>query len=189
MAVIFQKIKNEKIKSIFLDVLEDFKSLHDCDIILRRRKLTSATMMAQPDISIFRLFGHTNRYVIFLGYHIRDKEDLIIAKVPETVLRGWFAHEFAHLVDYRQYSNIKMVFFGLKYLFSAKFRKKVEHDADYIAIKYGFFDEILATKDYILNHELIEEKYKRKIKKYYLPREKVLICANDKSPLKPYLHL
>ncbi|MEX1003645.1 MAG: hypothetical protein WDZ35_16115 [Crocinitomicaceae bacterium] len=189
MQVTLKNIKNEKIIAIFKEVLEEFESLHNCEIVLGRKRLRSSTMQAQPDIRLWDIFSTTNRYKVNLGYHIKDKEELIIANVPDEVLKGWFAHELGHLVDYRQHSNLKMLAFGFKYVFSSSFRMKAEHDADYIAIKYGFFEEILATKDYILDHDLIEDEYKAKIKKYYLSRKKVVMCSKDKSLLERFMHL
>ncbi|MBD3636089.1 MAG: hypothetical protein HUJ25_02010 [Crocinitomicaceae bacterium] len=185
----FQNLKNDKIKKLFLEVLRDFPTLHEHEIILSRSKLKSSTMRAQPLITIRNFFASHKKYKVTLGFHIRDKEELIIAKVPDDALKGWFAHELAHVVDYRQYSSFHLIAYGIRYVFSASFRKKVEHDADYIAIKYGFTDEILATKRYILEHELIEDKYKKKIKRYYLSVDQVHLCSEDRSLLEPYIHL
>ena len=63
--------------------------------------------------------------------------------------------------------------FGLRYLLSEKFRRQTEHEADFIAIDHGFHKEILATKKFILEHELLQPKYKDKILKYYLSSEAV----------------
>ncbi|MDX1652291.1 MAG: hypothetical protein R3277_07360 [Brumimicrobium sp.] len=189
MNLIFKGVKNQRIKKCFSEVLERFDNLHDFEIVVMKRRVKSSTMQAQPIISLKSVFTGVKKYRIKLNDHIRDHEELKITEVPDIVLKGWFAHELGHLVDYKQHSNFSMIIFGIKYLFSKKFKKKVEHDADYIAITFGYHQEILATKRYIIQHDLIGDKYKNKILKYYLPEEDVLLCSKDKTILKPYMDL
>lgn len=189
MNLIFKNVENKRIRDCFCDVIESFEGLHEFEIVVSQQKLKSSTMQAQPVISLKSIFTGVKRYRIKLNEHIRDHEELKIRDVSEEVLKGWFAHELGHVVDYKQHSNIEMIIFGIKYLLFKEFKKKVEHDADYIAITYGFQDEILATKRYIIEHDLIGDKYKSKILKYYLPEEDVLLCSEDKTILKPYLDL
>lgn len=183
------RIKNDKIKEIFLETLKEYTTLHEHRIVLKRARLRTATMQARPVFNIPNFFRKKKDYCVFLGYHVRDVEELIIAKVPDRVLKGWFAHEFGHIVDYKQYSTLGILLYGLRYTFSKKFKRTVENNADYIALKYGFFNEIIETKKFILNHESILPKYKRKMNKYYLTIEDVYLCNEDTSILEPFDHL
>lgn len=189
MKIIFRDIESERIKNCFCEVMKSYDGLKDFEIIVSKVKVRSSTMQAQPIISFKSLFTDVKRYRIKLNEHIRDHENLKMVEVPSDVLKGWFAHELGHIVDYKRRSNFQMIIFGLKYLLFRKFKKKVEYDADYIAISHGFHEEILATKRFIIENDLIGDKYKNKILKYYLPKEKVLLCSQDKSILKPYLDL
>lgn len=189
MDINFKGIESKRIRDCFCDVMENFEGLQEFEITVSKEKVKSSTMQAQPVISLKSIFSGVKRYRIKLNEHIRDHEELKIIDVPDDVLKGWFAHELGHLVDYKQHSNFKMIIFGIKYLLFKKFKKKVEHDADYIAITYGFHQEILATKRYIIEHDLIGDKYKNKITKYYLREEDVLLCSEDKTILEPYLDL
>lgn len=189
MEIIYKGLENERVKNCFQEVMETFEGLHEFEITLVMGRIKSSTMQAQPIISIKSIFTGVKRYRIKLNEHIRDHKELKVVDVPDNVLKGWFAHELGHVVDYKQHSNFQMIFFGIKYLLSKKFKKKVEHDADYIAITYGFHEEILATKRYIVDHDLIGDKYKDKILKYYLPEKDVMLCSQDKSILEPYLDL
>jgi len=166
-----------------------YKGLHDFEIILSMGKIKSSTMQAQPMISLKSIFTGVKRYRIKLNRNIRDHKELEVVDVPKDVLKGWFAHELGHVVDYKQHSNLGMIIFGIRYLLVRKYKKKVEHDADYIAITYGYHKEILATKKFIVEHNLIGDKYKNKILKYYLPEADVLLCSEDKTILEPYINL
>lgn len=189
MNVIYKSIEDDRIKNSFNEVIKNFKGLHDFEITLIMGNIKSSTMQAQPVISLKSIFTGVKRYRIKLNKHIRDHKELKVNDVPTNVLKGWFAHELGHVVDYKRHSNFQMILFGLRYLFSKKFKKKVEHDADYIAITYGFQEEILATKKYIIEHNLINDRYKSKILKYYLPEKEVMLCSQDESILEPYIDL
>jgi len=189
MQISFKHINNDRIKTCFREVAQQYKTLNNIKISLEKVSVKSSTMQAQPIISLGSIFTGVKQYRIKLNAHIRDHKELKIDDVPSKVLKGWFAHELGHIVDYKQHTNLQMIIFGIKYLWSKKFKKKVEHDADYIAISHGFHQEILATKNFIIEHDLIGEKYKRKILKYYLPKEDVLLCSQDESILEPYLNL
>lgn len=189
MNITYKGVEDERICDCFRAVMKNFKGLHEYEIILNQGKIKSSTMQAQPIISLKSIFTGVKRYRIKLNHHIRDHEELRITDVPDSVLKGWFAHELGHVVDYKQHSNLSMIIFGIKYLLFKKFKMKVEHDADYIAITYGYHEEILATKRYIVEHDIIGDKYKNKILKYYLTEEDVMLCSQDESILEPYLDL
>lgn len=189
MNIIFKGVESNKVRHCFFEVAKSYDGLREFEIVLSKQKVKSSTMQAQPIITFKSIFTGVKRYRIKLNEHIRDHEELKIRDVPEEVLKGWFAHELGHVVDYKRHSNFQMIIFGIKYLLFKKFKKKVEYDADYIAITHGFHSQILATKRFIIDHDLIGEKYKKKILKYYLPEEDVLLCSEDKTILEPYLDL
>lgn len=189
MNVTYQNVENQKIIDCFEKALDRYKTLHNYEITLVQKPIRASTMQAQPIITVGSILKGVKRYRIKLARHVRDEEQLLIADLDEDVLIGWFAHELGHLMDYQQYSNLQMIGYGVKYLLSAKQRKIIEHDADYIAIAHGFHEEILATKKFILEHDLIENDYKEKIKRFYLPEEDVLMCSEDKKLMEPYLNL
>lgn len=185
MNVTFENVKSEKIRECFLIVMKRYEELHDCHVTLTQRNIKSSTMQAQPVIALHQIFGHTNHYHVKLAIYVRDSQTEKVADLPYDVLIGWFAHELGHVVDYRPYSNFKMLFYGLRYLISHRFKMKAEHEADYIAIRNGFRDEIVATKRYILDHDLLDEKYKAKIRRYYLPIEEAEVWQHHHIPGKP----
>lgn len=140
-------------------------------------------MQAQPVFSFGSLFSGITHYKVKLAILVRDSKSLKVAELPEDVLTGWFAHELGHLVDYRSYNNLNMIFFGIKYLLSEKFKREAEHAADRIAIRHGFRQEIIATKKFILEHNLLEESYKNKIRKYYMPIEMAEVWEHAHVPV------
>lgn len=187
MKLQFRNVKSDKIKDSFQKALQAFDDLHDYPIILKQKRVKSSTMQAQPIISLRSLWSGVKKYHISLGVYVSSSDTLKVADVPEEVLTGWFAHELGHLVDYLHHSNFNMIVYGLKYMISDSFKMKAEHEADYIAIKNGFKEEIIATKKWLLTHQMIDEKYKNHLHKYYLSIEQVELCNLNEPPFKPIL--
>jgi len=189
MNVKFVNIEESHVRQAFLEVFTKYEKLHTYEITLIQEELKKSTMQAQPIIGLGNLFTDKKRYKVQLAQTVRDAEDLIIAEVPTAVLKGWFAHELGHIVDYEIRSNMNMVGYGLKYTFSDKFKKACEHQADSIAIEHGFHEEIIATKKYLLQNELVPEAYKEKLRKFYMPISGVEMCLKENPPIKPDVSL
>ncbi|WP_223252689.1 hypothetical protein [Owenweeksia hongkongensis] len=185
MIVHFENVENQKIKDSFMEVMERYEALHNSEVTLVQGPIKSSTMQAQPVVKLSNLFGETKKYRVKLAILVRDSKDIKVADLPADVLTGWFAHELGHLVDYRPHSNFQMIFYGLKYVFSNKFKTNAEHAADYVAIRHGFRDEIIATKRFILEHDLLDETYKEKIRRYYMPIEEAEVWEHKHVPGAP----
>ena len=185
----FVNIENSTIRNTFIEVLAEYEELHSYKITLIKDELNKSTMQAQPIINLGNVFNATKRYKVQVAESVRDAEELIIAEVPRDVLKGWFAHELGHIVDYETHSNFSMIGFGLKYTLSDKFKRACEHEADSIAIEHGFHKEIIATKRFLLENELVSEEYKEKLRKYYMPIKGVKMCLQKKPPIIPDVEL
>lgn len=187
MKVKFKKVHSDKIKESFLKAFSQYDDLHPYSITLFQKRVKSSTMQAQPIISFKNILTGRRKYKIVLGVYVSSSDSLKVEDVPQEVMTGWFAHELGHLVDYLSYSNLGMIKYGLQYVFSNKFKIKAEHEADYIAIKKGFRSEIIATKEWVLNHDLVGQNYKDKLNKYYLSIEQVELCNIKELPFIPII--
>lgn len=179
MSVAHINLESEKIQRCFNKVYAKYTTLHAHQIDVVQLPIKGSTMQAQPVIRFSNLFSSQKHYRVNVAIFVRDSQEIRVSDLPDDVLTGWFAHELGHIVDYEPYGNLSMIVFGLKYLLIPKFKRKVEHEADYIAIKRGFKREILASKRYILESGLISQKYINKISRYYLPIIDVEICPED----------
>lgn len=180
----FVNIDDALIRNTFIEVFAEYDKLHEYEMTLIQEDLKNSTMQAQPIIGLGNLFTGKKRYKVQLDETVCDAEELLIEKVPKAVLKGWFAHELGHIVDYEVRSNVSMIGYGLKYTFSDRFKKAFEHQADSIAIEHGFHKEIIATKKFLLQNDLISEAYKEKLRKYYMPISGVKMCLKENAPVK-----
>lgn len=181
----FRNVKSDKIKQCFYDAVERYTPLHGNPIHLHQRNLKSTTMQAQPMINGDIFAQNKRQYRVDCAFVIKTKIPVKIESLPSKVLVGWFAHELGHLVDYHFRSTLSLFSLGIGYLVSEKIKKEAEKQADLYAIEYGFSQEILATKRFILEHNDISTGYKSQIQKYYMSPEEVeaLIKEKDQSLL------
>lgn len=190
MNIHFQNVSNPKIKECFLKVYERYDILHDYEITLSQKPVKSSTMQAQPIVSLKSLFTGVKRFQVKLAVYVKGSEDIKVSELPEDVLIGWFAHELGHLVDYVPRSNVGMMIYGIRYVTSDKYKRKVEYEADNIAVENGFASSIIQTKKFILENEFLNDSYKEIIRKYYMSIEDVEIWMNEEhAPVEPKIEL
>lgn len=180
---------NQKIQDAFLDVWQHYSSLHRYGFEVIQKQLGSSTMEARPVIDFSQVFGNKRGYRLNVAEKVLDSGELDVADLPKEVLRGWFAHELGHMVDYEKHSNLEMIGFGIKYLVSDKFKREREHEADSIAIRHGFKQEIIAAKKYILENDFISPTYQNQIKKYYMSIQGAELCPEERKQALPKLEL
>lgn len=175
------KIIPEYIKTEATKALSFYPELKDVPIEFKlTKKNSSSVMKAQPRfLSLFKNKKH-REYIIFISRHFDiQKMELHTSFIPQKVLIGWLGHELGHIMDYHNRGSINLIGFGLGYLLSNNFVRKAEITADKFAIRHNMTEYILETKNYILNHTELSQKYKEKIKRLYVSPEQVLEFVNE----------
>jgi hypothetical protein len=171
----------EYIKKEAKIALSFYPELNEVSIEFKLTKnMNSSVMKAQP--KFMSLFKSKNKreYIILMSRHFDiKKRELHTSHIPQEVLIGWLGHELGHIMDYHNRSSINLIGFGIGYLFSNSFVRKAEIAADRYAVRHHMKDYILATKDYILNHTELSDRYKKKIKRLYVSPEQVLEFVNE----------
>lgn len=185
LKVKFNNVKNQKIRDSFLKVLEKYPPLHEYNIVLVQKPIKSSTMQAQPVVKVKNLFRKVKRYQVKLAFYVRDSDDIMVSSLSEKVLMGWFAHELGHIMDYQPRNAFGMIAYGLKYLISKDFKKRAEYEADRIAVYYGFKEEIIAAKKYLLENNFVDRRYKKKIERFYMPIAEVELCQEKQQIMEP----
>jgi hypothetical protein len=104
-----------------------------------------------------------------------NKKQFTDFKFSKNAIKGVLAHEFSHQLIYNEMNIIDRLLFKLRYK-DFEFRRKKEREADLIAIKRGFGDELIK-----LNKES-KEKFDKKrfnnIKKVHLSVKEIKELMN-----------
>lgn len=168
----FPEVLTEAVKESF----DYFSELDETLVEIRlKENISGSFMQAQP---VFRSMfpNRKRRYKIKISrYLIVEDEVMKISEIPKDVLIGWIGHELGHIMDYLPRTNFNMIVFGIRYFFSRKFMSNAEKSADIFAIEKGLSAYLIKAKNYILEHTSLPEKYKAKIRKYYLSPEEVMM--------------
>lgn len=180
---------NEKIIKAFLEVWQEFNSLHDYGFEVAQKRLKASTMQARPVFGVSQIFERTQRYKLNIAEKVLDSGELAVADLPEDVLKGWFAHELGHIVDYENHSNLGMIAYGIRYSLSDQYKRDREHEADSIAIRHGFRNEVILAKKYLLDNDFISPTYKSQIKKFYMSVRGAELCPDGLAPIIPKIDL
>lgn len=180
----FENIDSDHLQNCFTHTYEQFTDLHDHPFCLQQLSLKHYTMRAQPIINWAFWHRASRHYRVQVSNHLQLRQYVNMEELPEEVLIGWFAHELGHVMDYRERSALNLISFVVRYLTVPNYRMGAERRADLYAIDHGFGDALMATKRYILDQSKLPEKYKKRIKRYYLsPTELETILKEKEAAL------
>lgn len=162
--------------------LEFFPDLKDVNISFELKdKISGSVMQAQPKIvSLFVDKREKRKYKIKITRQLDFGNRIVpIEEIPSDALIGWIGHELGHIMDYLNRSSVNMMHFGARYLLSKQKVVEAELTADGYAIGCGLGHQILANKNYILDHDGFDEEYKNKIRDLYMSREDILTLLEE----------
>lgn len=177
----FTNISNEKVREICLDVYSSYPGLGDVHVIFRRSRIKGLTMRAMPRIRTLFPTGEKRTYIVQIAQYVRDSRQVEVDELDEEILRGWIAHELGHVMDYRSRSLFGMVMYGMKYWLDKGFARHVEHEADRIAVRHGFLDELIATKRFLFESPDISVGYRTRLESLYMSIEEVKLCVPEEQ--------
>lgn len=165
------KIIPDEIREVTLLALSHYPELMDVEIDFDlKRQIKGSVMQAQPKVGSLLFNSKKNRkYRVKISRHLEmDDEWLPIEQVPQNVLLGWIGHELGHIMDYLNRSRFGMISFGIKYVTSNNFVTQAEITADSYAVAGGLGNNLVDTKNYILNNDRLPEDYRNKIRELYM---------------------
>ncbi|MDO6517687.1 hypothetical protein [Zobellia uliginosa] len=167
--------------------LSHYPELADTPITFKIvKKIKQSTMRAQPKFNSLIKGRKKRAYVILISEHIKISNQVFLTQdVPKDIMIGWLGHELGHVMDYRERSTLNLIWFGLKYYFSGAYIKEAERAADTFAVAHGMHEYILKTKKFILENADIEEKYKARIRRYYLSPEEIMAIVKKREASGP----
>ncbi|GAB3905643.1 hypothetical protein GCM10028803_36800 [Larkinella knui] len=134
-----------------------------------KQRIKSSVMQAQPVFRSLINRRSARSYRIYISAMFKLTHTAIpIHQIPDAIMIGWIGHELGHIMDYENRSNLGLIGFGLSYVLSAGYIKKVERIADAYAVSHGLGSYLVETKQFILNHAELPQAYKDKIARLYV---------------------
>ena len=171
------KVIPNEIRELTLEALSYFPDLINTKIDFQfKNNIHGSVMQAQPKVGSLFMHSKENRaYKIKISRNLFLEDNPIpIEQLPDDVLLGWIGHELGHIQDYIERGSMNLLGFGIKYYLSNSFVTKAEIAADSYAVAHGLGEKIIATKNFVLNHDQIPLAYKQKIEALYLSPGEIL---------------
>ncbi|SDS19490.1 hypothetical protein [Christiangramia echinicola] len=161
--------------------LSHYPELKDTPIEFRFKKnIKKSFMQAQPKVGGLFKNRKNRSYLIFINEKFTIEDEVFdITSVPSEVLIGWIGHELGHIMDYRDRSAVNLIWFGVKYVTSKNYIREAERAADTYAVNHGLGENIIATKNFIINHSKLSDSYKSRIEDLYLSPEEIMVLINE----------
>lgn len=164
-----------------LTALSHYPELEDtCIRFIFTQKLKRSVMAARPVVSTLLGPKEKRVYAILISPVFKLKHTIEpIHQVADDVLIGWIGHELGHIMDYERRSIWGVAKFGLLYWLSKTYIRKAERVADTFAVNRGMGNYILATKQFILGHSGLSQRYRNKIARLYLSPDDIVKLVTE----------
>jgi hypothetical protein len=126
---------------------------------------------ARPKMDFLFRKQMNRHYIIIINKNAEDVLGLPFSDIPFNAQTGFFGHELAHITDYTEKNNLKLIFFIAKYLFM---QKSIERHTDKITIKHNLGSQLYELRSFIINNPDTNEDYLKFKKDNYLNCEEIL---------------
>lgn len=141
-----------------------FKELEGVKINIKRKNIKSM-MAARPRANFLFKKRENREYIIIVSNHHKMNAKVLYENMSTCAQVGVIGHELSHIVSYTKMSNLKMLWFGIKYVFK---KREIEAETDMMAIRKGFGEQIIEFNHYLHHSPRTNKKYLQKKRKYYL---------------------
>ncbi len=164
-----------------LMALSHYPELKDTHIrFIFTQQLKGSVMAARPVIATLLGSRKKRMYDILISPVFKLQHTIEpIHQVDDDVLVGWVGHELGHIMDYERRNTWSVAKFGLLYWLSKSYIRKAERVADTFAVNRGMGHFILATKQFILGHSGLSQRYKNKIARLYLSPDDIVKLVKE----------
>ncbi len=150
-------------------------------------KKIKTTMASRPKPDFIIKSNHQTVYRIVINQNTKKQKAVCFDDLPFNAQVGVIGHELAHIIDYREKNDLGIIGTGIKYIFSKKYKRSLEHKIDSIAIRHGLGWQVYDFSYYIIHFSGANKKYLSIKKAFYLSPRDILNYMKQLSGIY-YLH-
>ena len=143
----------------------------DSTIIEFKNKKLKRLGSARPKMDFLFRKQVNRHYVIIINKNAEDVLGLPFSDIPFNAQTGFFGHELAHIADYSEKNNLKLLFFSAKYIFM---QKTIERYTDRIAIEHNLGHQLYELISFIMKNPDTNKDYLEFKRNNYLNCEEIL---------------
>ena len=158
-----------------LSFFSEFRNLYIC---FEYRRLNT-TMASLPAFSRILKKKANRKYIIYINDNKKTDSNVFLNHIPFNAQIGVIGHELAHITDYLKKNSFSLLITGLRYFFRS-FRRKYEKQTDINTIQHGLGWALYDFTYFIMHSPLVADKYKNRLRKYYLNAEDIFELIPNK---------
>jgi hypothetical protein len=166
-------------KDLCYIAISNFKNIDSTKVILKKTNIPCQGQ-AQPLLRTIFKKPKKRTYVIKVQ-DCNHKNPLCFSVLPDSAKIGLIGHELAHIIDYKTKNFFQITATGVKYSLSKKYKTKLEYQTDSITIINNMGSEKLIFYKFITNSSFADDKYLRRIHKYYMNSEDITRIMRNSS--------
>lgn len=160
-------------------VLTYYPNLKEVDVQFVFKKL-NGSMEARPKYGSLIRSRKKRSYHVFVNIDKSSTGVLISDMNPDQRI-GLIGHEFAHILDYSTKSSFRLIWEGMKYILSKKFRRKFERETDLRTIENGLGAELEQFSIFIHTDTNITHHYRKRLEEFYMTTDEITSCKKKKK--------
>ena len=134
-------------------------------------KYASLKTCGQTVPAFFSVFKRYHRHYI-ININNTVAKSVLLNDAPFNAQVGVFAHELAHVADYKNRNLSDLMKWAFNYMFKSK-RAVCEKATDKVAIEHGFGQDLYEWIFFVLNNSNATDKYKAFKRHYYLQPQEI----------------
>lgn len=114
-----------------------------------------------------------NRVYVVSVQKCNKQNELCFEILPDSAKVGLIGHELVHVQDYKTKGFFSIVWMGIKYSISRKYRTRVEYITDSTTIANSMGYEVLSLINFVKNSGIASQKYLKMKNKYYMDAKEI----------------
>lgn len=155
-----------KYQASFYAALQAYPELRDVEIEFDYRNIPTTMQCRPKPISIIRR-SEKRKFLMVFNQNMGKSKGVPLNELSLDARVGLFAHELAHIIDYRRKRSLGIIGLGFKYA-TKRGKQELEHAIDRIIIWRGFGKQLYQYAVEVSTNQSISDDYRKRRKTIYL---------------------
>lgn len=155
-----------KYQPSFYAALQAYPELRDVEIEFDYRNIPTTMQCRPKPISIIRR-SEKRKFLMVFNQNMGKSKGVPLNELSFDARVGLFAHELAHIIDYRRKRSLGIIGLGFKYA-TKRGKQELEHAIDRIIIWRGFGKQLYQYAVEVSTNQSISDDYRKRRKTIYL---------------------
>ena len=155
-----------KYQASFYAALQAYPELRDVQIGFDYRNIPTTMQCRPKPFSVFRR-SEKRKFLMVFNQNMGKSRGVPLNELSFDARVGLFAHELAHIIDYRRKRSLGIIALGFQYA-TKRGKQELEHTIDRIIIWRGFGKQLYQYAVEVSKNQSISDDYRKRRRTIYL---------------------